>query len=243
MAKAVNDLVAIRDGELIFQGKTLDIPSLRPEREIGRGANGIVILCENTFLKRPEALKIWVKLRNKDRRDKFKQGISEAQKAAAAAGGVAPQIYSAGDVGDGIFYASMEMIEGETLKEYISKEKGLFQRSVVAQAYVWAIEQLCESGHVHGDPHTKNVIVRAIDEKRVRLSLLDFGTSHFTAPNRFVERHWRVVDETLSRMYRDHFFFRRMKGKPTSFDSGSQYAWTKYYSEVAKMMRELSVGH
>jgi serine/threonine protein kinase len=226
--------VVVDAERIVFRGESLDLPTYRVDRLIGSGANGFVVLCQNRTLDRVEALKVWAQLRPNDTRDKFEQGMKEAQKAAAAASGVVPIVYSAGTVNGKYFYATMQFIVGETVAEYIEKESGLFARSVVADAYVYAIRRTTESGYIHGDPHTKNVMIRNIYDKQVHLALLDFGTSHFTSSSRLETRHWKVVDETLDRLYGGHRLYRSIeKLRPTS----PSYVQLAHYEEVARTMR------
>jgi serine/threonine protein kinase len=53
-------------------------------RKLGQGASGVVYLARNVTLDRLEAIKVWIKLRDGDNRDKVKQGVSEAAKLAKA---------------------------------------------------------------------------------------------------------------------------------------------------------------
>ncbi len=65
-------------------------------------------------------------------------------------------------------------------------------------------------GVLHGDPHTRNVIVQ-LEYDRPWLTLIDFGTSRFTRSDKFVERHWRVVGETISRIFHNSPRYKRAK--------------------------------
>ena len=56
------------------------------KKEIGSGANGIVYLAENLTLGRNEALKVWIKRRKEDTRNKLVQGLYEIQKLAKVDG-------------------------------------------------------------------------------------------------------------------------------------------------------------
>ena len=68
---------------------------------------------------RDVAVKIWMKLRERDRRDKFQKGIPEARKPADADNSdVAVRIHEAGDIGC-LFYTTMEYFDGITVREWL----------------------------------------------------------------------------------------------------------------------------
>jgi hypothetical protein len=90
------DLKISPDG-VWFGGTLLPLPrELSPQSRLGAGANGFVIRCQNVVLDRSEAIKFWVKLREGDTRDKFKQGVAEAKKAASISSARIAHVYSAG---------------------------------------------------------------------------------------------------------------------------------------------------
>lgn len=180
-------------------------------RELGRGANGIVYLVKNTYLQRQEALKVWVSLKENDKRDKFKQGILEAQKMAAAASVFVAQIYSA-DVVDRIFYVTMEYIKGSTLKTHLATPITPQERWMIARLYLNALRATTTENNVHGDPHESNIIVQTkenANESMFALKLLDFGTSHFARKEFSLKRHWSVVDRTIRRIVSPLSAYRR----------------------------------
>ncbi|HXM26469.1 MAG TPA: AarF/UbiB family protein [Chthoniobacterales bacterium] len=197
-----------------------ELPSHRLKEEIGRGANGIVYLCHNELLNRPEALKVWLRLRAADPRNKFHQGMEEVRKAAAAASSFVVPIYGAGQLSAGLFYATMEFVDGIPLQRILehpsSREPRL--RYYLARLFFEALEVTEQAGVLHGDPHSKNIIVSAgskrpteiasLKESRLKLKLVDFGTSRFTAPGRFERRHRAIVIETFDRILRDCFRLR-----------------------------------
>jgi serine/threonine protein kinase len=186
------------DDTILFSGDKLCIPTHRPIRILGQGKNGFVVLCHNEFLNRPEALKVWAKLDPDDTRDKFKQGLEEARKAVAASQGrFVAQTYAAGVLLERYLYATMEYVPGPTLHDYLADHRGDKDNNYLAAQYLRALSDT--GGVLHGDAHTKNVIV----QEKGWLMLLDFGTSHYTGSGKFVERHWRVVGETIRRIFRN----------------------------------------
>lgn len=169
-------------------------------KELGRGANGIVYLSRNSLLKREEAIKVWMSLRAGDKRDKAKQGLSEAAKLAAAGGNCAVQIYSARML-EGRVLASMEYVDGSTMASYCAAHTGLHSSCSVASMCLDAIVETTKRNLFHGDPHASNVLIYQ-DKKlgkgsEMRLKLCDFGTSVFSGRVFSKQRHWNVVRETV----------------------------------------------
>lgn len=170
------------------------------EREIGKGANGIVFLVKNLILGRDEALKIWIKRKTLDDRDKLKQGLYEVQKLARVNGNNAVQIYSAQEI-NGHMVATMEYFNSQTMKDFIIGKNPL-QICAILRNYLDAIEKTSNFDTCHGDAHENNVLIQ---EKKIRyentieLKLCDFGTSVFSGKGRSFDRHWRVIRETVLR--------------------------------------------
>jgi serine/threonine protein kinase len=187
--------VSVRgDGTFEIDGNSLKIPNYSLGKFVGAGASGEVYTATHDFLERDAAVKIWLKRRSHDIRDKFRQGIEEAKKAATATSLFAPQIFDAGEVG-GYFYCAMEHIEGVPLKILQGDSRlPLLARHLLATKYLNAINAIEANGIVHGDPHGNNVLVT--DD---RIILIDFGSSNFIRGGReaWRERHWRTVRETL----------------------------------------------
>jgi serine/threonine protein kinase len=198
----------LADDGIVFNGDRLRIQTYKPIRILGQGANGFVVLCKNELLNRTEALKVWAKLRPDDSRDKFTQGLEEARKAASSSGQFVAQIYTAGVLQDKYFYATMEYVPGPTLREYLNGQRDQGLTLYVARAYYAAINSTANV--LHGDPHSSNVIMQE-HNYTFTAKLVDFGTSHFTAPEKFVRRHWRVVDETFKRIFSNSQVYRAAK--------------------------------
>lgn len=172
-------------------------------KELGRGANGVVFLAQNTTLEREEAIKVWLKLRSTDRRNKLKQGLREAIKLARVNGNNAVQIYSAQIVG-GAVVATMEYIDGETLEKFCERNKDPIARLWAAWMYLGIIEKTTTPETCHGDPHWGNVLVfkESKDKyhEQMRMKLCDFGTSIYSTKATSQTRHWRLVKETVLRV-------------------------------------------
>jgi serine/threonine protein kinase len=113
-------IIELENGLLKIAGTAFDHYTV--VREIGRGANGVVFEVVNRLLNRREALKVWLTLRVGDTRDKIEQGIQEARKASIAAPAHAVTVYHA-NILAGFFYATMEYVDGLTLKTLLHAPK------------------------------------------------------------------------------------------------------------------------
>lgn len=193
--------IKVIDNYLYINDQVLDTHTIIDT--LGAGANGIVYLAFNKLLQRKEALKVWIQQRNHDRRDKQRQGLLEAMKQAANNGKHSVQIYHV-DILNGVVYASMEYIDGITLKEYCEKTSNASDLVQMAYIYLSILEEITTKQTLHGDPHWKNVLIYTEQiskyKKRTRMKLCDFGTSEFTSKESSKERHWRIVEETVINM-------------------------------------------
>jgi hypothetical protein len=93
-------IVEIRSGHIVVDGDYLEVADHTILEEISPGASGVVFRCWNSVLHRTEALKSWLRLRPKDSREKFEQGIREARVAARVTSKAAVVVYSAGVLAD-----------------------------------------------------------------------------------------------------------------------------------------------
>ena len=181
-----------------MNGETFDSHS-NPQK-IGEGANGVVYLADSDILKRKEVVKIWRAAAPNDTRDKKKQAFLEAAKLANANEKHAVQIYSAGLIG-GVPFATMEFVNGKTLKETVGNATDKRLLLILASDYLTAIEETSQGQTFHGDPHWSNVLVYEHQlnkyETNIKLKLCDFGTSIFSNHENSVNRHWRLVEQCV----------------------------------------------
>lgn len=173
-------------------------------RKLGEGANGIVYLVENALLHRKEALKIWSKKRQNDKRDKIKQGLLEASKQAANDGNHSVQIYHI-NVLNNVVFATMEYIDGITLLEYCESTKSASEIISMAHLYLTILEKITTKKTIHGDPHWKNVLIfeekpSKYEESRKSIKFCDFGTSYYSKKELSRNRHWKIVRKTIMNM-------------------------------------------
>jgi serine/threonine protein kinase len=197
--------VVLKAGKVLIQGRSIEFGSYRLDRIIGRGANGVVIHARHRYIDRVVAIKIWLKLRRKDHRDKFEQGMREAQKAVTAHEKKinTVRIYEAGEVG-GYFYCVMDYFDGVQLRQWLHEGAAFWARLGLAKELQYAYSTLLHSQIVHGDLHDGNVLVRpAVDRNALRptdFRIVDFGTSFFKSDENASIRDRRVFNETMGRL-------------------------------------------
>jgi serine/threonine protein kinase len=208
------------DGIPSIDGRRIPVRDIFIEKVIGSGANGIVFRGRHTILDRPMAVKFWLTLRPTDLRDKFRQGMAEAKKAAAAQSPHIIPIYDAGEAG-GLFYATMEFFEGKPMARWLRShmlraplrpgnkkdDLNLFPRWTFARLFLAALKNAHAKNLLHGDLHTGNLLVGetfrndnympAFYDRDFRI--IDFGTSLFSNA-RPSQRHWRVLEETIDQI-------------------------------------------
>ncbi|MFK4383106.1 protein kinase [Bradyrhizobium sp. USDA 223] len=148
--------VEVVDGILHLHGQA--VTKFEVTGKLGQGANGVVFDARHKLLDRPRAVKVWLKLRGGDKRDKIAQGIAEAQKLAAADPLWVAMVYEA-EIIAGTFFTAMEKINGVSLRAYLNDKPSKYWRWMAAARYVDAIDQTTTESVVHGDPHAGNVMV------------------------------------------------------------------------------------
>ena len=147
--------------------------------KIGTGGMADVYKAKDHKLNRFVAIKV---LKPEFREDTtfIRKFRSEAQ---AAAGLTHPNIVNVFDVGDdeGVYYIVMELIEGITLKEYISKKGRLSVKEAtsIAIQVSMGLEAAHSHGIVHRDVKPQNIII-SMDGK---VKVTDFGIARAASSN------------------------------------------------------------
>lgn len=202
--KQRNQLFEVRGKFLYINNTPLQSHEIR--KSLGDGKNGVVYLAFNSILGRLEALKIWRSRDSRDKRDKLAQGLREAQKLAKVSPEYAISIYGAQEI-NGVLIATMEYIEGVTLFEYMQKASPE-ESFHLASLYLRAIIETTTDETRHGDAHPKNVMVYQdksdLHEPKIRLKLLDFGTSMYSSKDSSENRHWDIVKKTIVDLTKKH---------------------------------------
>lgn len=147
--------------------------------KIGTGGMADVYKAKDHKLNRFVAVKV-LKSEFRDDTTFIRKFRSEAQ---AAAGLTHPNIVNVFDVGDdeGVYYIVMELIEGITLKDYVSKKGKLSVKEAtsIAIQVSMGLEAAHSHGIVHRDVKPQNIII-SMDGK---VKVTDFGIARAASSN------------------------------------------------------------
>lgn len=162
----------MKDG--IFIGDRYEVLS-----KVGSGGMADVYKGKDHKLNRFVAIKILKKEYSEDELfvRKFQ---SEAQ---AAAGLMHPNIVNVYDVGEesGLYYMVMELVEGITLKDYITKKGVLSSKEVISIAI--QVANGIEAAHLHNIVHRDIKPQNIIISKEGKVKVTDFGIAKATSSN------------------------------------------------------------
>ena len=137
--------------------------------KLGEGGMGEVYLAEDTRLRRNVALKILPAeiAANQDRMRRF---VQEAQAAAALNHPNIAHIYEIGEH-DGTSFIAMEYVEGETLRQLLSRRLEFRKAVEFAAQAASGLAAAHKAGVIHRDLKPENVIVTSSGQ----IKILDFG--------------------------------------------------------------------
>jgi serine/threonine-protein kinase len=138
---------------------------------IGTGAMGVVYRARDTVLGRDVALKL---IRPELTEDKEARGrfLRECRAAAAINHPAIATLYEAGESEDGRLYFAAELIEGETLKDRLSKGRLPLEKVIgLGLQLSEALAASHAAGIIHRDIKPSNLMLTAEE----RLKVLDFG--------------------------------------------------------------------
>ena len=162
----------MKDG--IFIGDRYEVLS-----KVGSGGMADVYKGKDHKLNRFVAIKI---LKKEYREDELfvRKFQSEAQ---AAAGLMHPHIVNVYDAGEesGLYYMVMELVEGITLKDYITKKGVLSSKEVISIAI--QVANGIEAAHLHNIVHRDIKPQNIIISKEGKVKVTDFGIAKATSSN------------------------------------------------------------
>ncbi len=169
--------------DLLLPASTRHVPEslgdFRIDQELGRGGIGIVYSATQTSLQRKVALKV-LNLTHGEA-IAVEQFQREAQTVAALSHAHIVQSYAVGEV-DGLQYFAMQLIEGDSVAQLITKQRGTTssrkdERARRFEIARWgaqiaeAVEYAHKQGIVHRDIKPSNILV----DRDQRIWLTDFG--------------------------------------------------------------------
>ncbi len=187
------------------------------ERQLGKGAMGVVYLGKDPRINRTTAIKTFRFT------DDFEEGeISELKqkffREAESAGTLSHPnivtIYDAGDEQD-LAYIAMEYLEGEDLQQYIRKDNLLPMRKVIGYVADIAdgLDYAHQRGIVHRDIKPANIMLL----KNGMVKITDFGIARITATS---QTQTGVVKGTPYYMSPEQFSGEKVDGRSDIFSLG-----------------------
>src|SRR6185369_12050621 len=164
-----------------FVGRTLDEKYIVEER-LGAGVMGAVYRARHLSMDRPVAIKFLHQrfVEDEAARSRFQ---TEARAAVKLRHANAVSVTDFGQTAEGSFYIVMELLEGRTLREILSREAPLETAraiSLMLQTSA-AVAAAHEAGIIHRDLKPSNILLTQSADQPAVVKVLDFGIATFTA--------------------------------------------------------------
>ena len=164
-----------------FVGRTLDEKYLI-EEQLAAGGMGAVYRARHLSMDRPVAIKFLQQRLVEDEaaRVRFQ---TEARAAVTLRHPNAVSVTDFGETSEGVVYIVMELLEGRTLREILSREAPLETAraiSIMLQASD-AVAAAHEAGIIHRDLKPANILVTQSADQPAVVKVLDFGIATFSA--------------------------------------------------------------
>jgi len=164
-----------------FVGRTLD-EKYRVEERLGAGGMGTVYRARHLLMDRPVALKFLHQrlVEDESARVRF---LTEARTAVKLRHPNAVSVSDFGQTSEGCVYIVMELLEGRTLREILSREAPLETAraiSIMLQTSD-AVAAAHEAGIIHRDLKPSNILVTQSADHPAAVKVLDFGIATFSA--------------------------------------------------------------
>jgi serine/threonine protein kinase len=145
------------------------------QRELGRGAMGVVFLAKDPAIGRPVVIKT-IRLREvadpQERQRLRERLLQEARMAGALSHPHIVTVYDAGEQGD-LTYIAMEYVNGPTLEQLLSRETALEPAEVlrILRETASALDYAHQKGIVHRDVKPANIMIH----ENGAVKITDFG--------------------------------------------------------------------
>ena len=163
-----------------FVGRTLDEKYIVEER-LGAGGMGAVYRARHLSMDRPVAIKFLHQrfVEDEAARSRFQ---TEARTAVKLRHANAVSVTDFGQTAEGVIYIVMELLEGRTLREILTREAPLETAraiSLMLQTSA-AVAAAHEAGIIHRDLKPSNILVTQSADQPAVVKVLDFGIATFT---------------------------------------------------------------
>lgn len=177
-------------------------------RPIGEpGANGVVVKGTHKITRRDDAIKIWLP-RNRNGKNEIReeQYLAEVQKIAKLKDSRIAEIYDAWTE-KGCFCCSMEFIDGITYEKWIEKNHDISKRVDMLLRIFEAIVFYQSKGVIHGDIHSRNILV----DNNGEIHIIDFGTSSLSSYKEQSNHRenflmYELIEKTLGKQFDNRAF-------------------------------------
>ena len=163
-----------------FVGSTLDEKYIVEER-LGAGGMGAVYRARHLSMDRPVAIKFLHQRLVEDEAARLRFQ-TEARAAVKLRHANAVSVTDFGQTAEGSFYIVMELLEGRTLREILSREAPLETARAISFMLQMsaAVAAAHEAGIIHRDLKPSNILVTQSADQPVVVKVLDFGIATFT---------------------------------------------------------------
>jgi serine/threonine protein kinase len=164
-----------------FVGRTLD-DKYSVEERLGAGGMGAVYRARHLQMDRPVAIKVLHQrfVEDEAARNRFQ---IEARAAVMLRHSNAVSVTDFGQTSEGCVYIVMELLEGRTLREILSRESPIETAraiSIMLQTSA-AVAAAHEAGIIHRDLKPSNILVTQSADQPAVVKVLDFGIAKVTA--------------------------------------------------------------
>ena len=198
-------IIKIRIGDSWVEPRFSRYSNLEPIGE--PGANGVVIKGMHKVTERIDAIKIWLP-RNKNGKEEVRedQYLQEVRKIARLKDSRIVTIHDAWEE-NGCYCCSMEYIDGVTYKRWLETNHNMNKRINMLLKIFEAIVFYHSQGIIHGDIHSKNILVGKNNE----IHIIDFGTSIISSYKEQSKHRenflmYELVEKTLENQFDNNVF-------------------------------------
>ncbi|HEU4834655.1 MAG TPA: serine/threonine-protein kinase [Pyrinomonadaceae bacterium] len=164
-----------------FVGRTFDEKYL-VEEQLGAGGMGAVYRARHLSMDRPVAIKFLQQRLVEDEAARVRFH-TEARAAVKLRHPNAVSVTDFGQTAEGVVYIVMELLEGRTLREIVSREAPLETAraiSIMLQASD-AVAAAHDAGIIHRDLKPANILITQSADQPAAVKVLDFGIATFSA--------------------------------------------------------------
>jgi eukaryotic-like serine/threonine-protein kinase len=181
-----------------FVGRTLD-EKYSVEERLGAGGMGAVYRARHLQMDRPVAIKVLHQRFVEDEAARVRFQI-EARAAVMLRHSNAVSVTDFGQTSEGCVYIVMELLEGRTLREILSREGPIETAraiSIMLQTSA-AVAAAHEAGIIHRDLKPSNILVTQSADQPAVVKVLDFGIAKVTADKLDEDENATSVVQTSS---------------------------------------------